>query len=70
MCCFQTFQLTALVVKSPAELHPVFAVSLNGVAISHEKVKEQLHVCRILCVILYSRKETFLNTAVTAADAV
>ena len=39
MCCFQTFQLTALVVKGPSELHPFFTVSLSGVAISHEKVK-------------------------------
>ena len=33
------FQLTALVVKGPSELHPVFTVSLNGVAIDHEKLK-------------------------------
>ena len=38
MCCFQIVQLTALVLKGPSELHPVFTVSLNGIALSHEKV--------------------------------
>ena len=42
LCCFQAFQSTALVVKGPSELHPVFTVSLNGVAISHEKVKGEV----------------------------
>ena len=37
-CCVQIFQSTALLVKGPSELHPVFSVSLIGVAISHEKL--------------------------------
>ena len=78
MCCFQIFQLTELVVKDPSELHPVFIVSLNGVAISHEKVKGA-----VACVQDFVRHPLFtqrnffsetgismLNTAVTAADAV
>ena len=36
MCCFQVFPLTALVVRGPSELHPVFTLSLDGVAINHE----------------------------------
>ena len=32
-------QLTALVVKGPSELHPVFTVSLNRVAVDLEQVK-------------------------------
>ena len=77
MCCFQIFQLTALVKKGPSELHPVFTVSLNGVAIDHEQVKGQWRVCRILFVIpCYIQTNFFsetgisvLNTAVTGADA-
>ena len=79
MCCFQIFQLAALVVKGPSELHPVVTVSLNGVvAISHEKVKGA-----VACVpdfvrhLLFTQRNFFsetgismLNTAVTAADAV
>ena len=78
MCCFQIFLLTALVVKGPSELHPFFTVSLNGVAISHEKVKGA-----VSCVQDFVRHPLFmqrnlfsetgismLNTAVTAADAV
>ena len=78
VCCFQIFQLTALKVKGPSELHPVFTVSLNGVAISHEKVKGA-----VACVHDFERHTLFtqrnffsetginmLNTAVTAADAV
>ena len=64
-------------VKGPSELHPVFTVSLDGVAIDHEKVKGQWRVYRTLCVIPCSHTEVFsetgismLNTAVTAADAV
>ena len=38
MWCFQILELTALLVKGPSELHPVFTVSPNGVAIDDEKV--------------------------------
>ena len=78
MCCFQNFQLTALVVKGPSELHPVFIVSLNGVAISHENVKGA-----VACVQDFVRHPLFrqrnffsetgistMNTSVTAEDAV
>ena len=78
MCCFLIYQLTALVVKSPSDFHPVFTVSLNGVAIDHEQVKGA-----VACVQNFVRQPLFtqrsffsetgismLNTAVTAADAV
>ena len=78
MCCFQIFQLTALVVKGPSELHPVFSVSLKGVAIDHDKAKGA-----VACVQDFVRHPLFtqrnfsletgikmLNTAVTVADAV
>ena len=65
-------------VKGPSELHPVFTVSLDGVAIDHEKVKGA-----VACVQDFVRHPSFtqrsffsetgismLNTAVTAADAV
>ena len=78
MCCFQSFQLTALVVKGPFELHRVFTVLLNGVAIDHENVKGT-----VACVQDFVRHPLFtqrsffsetgismLNKAVTAADAV
>ena len=65
-------------VRGPSELHPVFTVSLNGVAIDHEKVKGT-----VACVKDFVRHPLFtqrsfffetgismLNTAVTAADAV
>ena len=77
MCCFQIFQLTALVLKGPSELHPVFTVSLDGIAIEHEQVKGA-----VACVQNFVRhplitQTTFfsetaismLKTAVTAADA-
>ena len=38
LSCLQVSQLTALVVRGSSELHPVFAVSLKGLAINHEKV--------------------------------
>ena len=72
------FQLTALVVKGPSELHPFFSVSLNGVAIDHDQVKGA-----VACVLDFVRHPLFLqrsffsetgismfNTAITAADAV
>ena len=65
-------------VRGPSELHPVFTVSLDGVAIDHEKVKGA-----VACVQDFVRHPLFtqrrffsetgistLNTAVTAADAV
>ena len=65
-------------VKGPSELHPIFTVSLDGVAIDHEKVKGA-----VACVQDFVRHPLFtqrsffsetgismLNTAVTAADAV
>ena len=78
MCCFQIFQLTALVVKGPSELHPVFTVPLNEVAISHEKVRGavacvQDFVRHPLITQRYVFSETgisMLNTAVAAADAI
>ena len=64
--------------KSPSELHTVFTVSLDGVAIDHEKVKGA-----VACVQDFVRHPSFtqrsffseteismLNTAVTAADVV
>ena len=65
-------------VKGPSELHAVFTVSLDVVAIDHEKVKGA-----VACVQDFVRHPLFtqrtffsetgismLNTAVTAADAV
>ena len=65
-------------VKGPSDMHPVFTVSLHGVAIDHEKVK-----WAVACVQDFVRHPSFtqrsffsetgigmLNTAVTAADAV
>ena len=45
--------------EGPSDLHPVFTVSLNGVAIDHEKVKGTGRVCRILCDTLYLHREAF-----------
>ena len=78
MYCFQFFQLTALVVEGPSELHPLFTVSLNGVAMDHEKVKGavacvQDFVRHTLLTLRNFFSETgisMLNTGVTAADAV
>ena len=78
MCCFQIFQLPALVVKGPSELHLVFTVSLNGVAISHEKVKVAVACVQdFVCHPLFTQGNFFsesgismLNTAVIVADAV
>ena len=65
-------------VKGPSEVHLVFTVSLDGVAIDHEKVKGS-----VACVQDFVRHPSFtqrsffsetgigmLNNAVTAADAV
>ena len=74
----QIFHLTALMIRGPSEPHPVFTVSLDGVAIDHEKVRGA-----VACVQYFVRHHIFtqrsffcetgiimLNTAVTAADAV
>ena len=65
-------------IRGPSELNPVFTVSLDGVAIDHEKVKGA-----VACVKDFVRHPSFTqrsffsetgirmqNTAVTAADAV
>ena len=65
-------------VRGPSEVHPVFTVSLDGVAIDHEKVKGA-----VACVQDFVRHPSFtqrsfssetgismLNTSVTAPDAV
>ena len=65
-------------VKGPSEVNPVFTVSLDGVAIDHEKVKGA-----VACVQDFVRNPSFtqrssfsetgigmLSNAVTAADAV
>ena len=65
-------------VKGPSELHPVFTVSLDGVAIDHEKVKEAVECVQdFVCHPSFTQRSFFaetgismLNTAVTAADAV
>ena len=64
-------------VKGPSELHPVLTVSLDGVAIDHDKVKGA-----VACVQDFVRHPSvtqrsfftetgisMLNSAVTAADA-
>ena len=64
-------------VKGPSEVHPVFIVSLDGVAIDHEKV-----MVAVACVQEFVRHPSFtqrsffsetgigmLNSSVTAADA-
>ena len=78
MCCFWIFQLTALVVKGPSELHPVFTVSLNGVPIHHEQEKGAVACVQdFVRAPLFTQRSFFsetgigmLNTAVTVADAV
>ena len=65
-------------VKGPSELHPVFTVSLDGVAIDHEKVKGAVACVQdFVCHPSFTQRSFFsetgismLNTAVTAADAV
>ena len=65
-------------VNGPSDMHPMFTVSLDGVAIDHEKVKGA-----VACVQDFVRHPSFtqrsffsetgigmLNTAATAADAV
>ena len=63
--------------KRPPEIHPDFTVSLNGVAVSHEKVKGALACVQdFVRHPLFTQRNFFsetgismLNTAVTAAYA-
>ena len=65
-------------VRGPSELHPVFNVSLDGVAIDHEKVKGAVarvqdfvrHHLFTQGIFFSETGISMLNTAVTAADAV
>ena len=65
-------------VKGPSELHPVFTVSLDGVAIDHEQVTGAVaYVQDFVRHPLITQRSFFsetgismLNIAVTAADAV
>ena len=76
VCCFQVIQLTALVTRGPSVLHPVFTLSLDGVAISHEKVNGAVsYVQHFLCHPVFTQRNffsetgpTMLNTADAAAD--
>ena len=77
LCCFQVFHLTSIVVKGSAVSHPIVTVSLDGVAIDHEKVigavaSVQDFVRHPLFIQRRFFSETginMLNTAVAAADA-
>ena len=77
VCCFHVFQLTVLVVRGALESHPIFTVSLDGVAINHEKMNGA-----VACVQdfvqhpLVTQRNFFsetgismLNTAVATVDA-
>ena len=78
ICCFQVFQLTALVSSSPSESHPIFTASLDGVTFYHEEAKRA--VARVQDFgrqPLFTQRNFFseigigmLSTAVAAADAV
>ena len=65
-------------VKGPSEVHPLFTVSLDGVAIDHVKVKGAVAcVQEFVCHPSFTQRSFFsetgigmLNNAVTAADAV
>ena len=65
-------------VKGPSEVHPVFTVSLDGVAIDQEKVKGAVACVQdFVCHPSFTQRSFFsetgismLNTAVTASDAV
>ena len=59
ICAVLVLSVDSIGGEVPSELHPVFTVSLNGVAIDHEKVKGEWRVCRILCVTLYLHREAF-----------
>ena len=65
-------------VKGPSEMHPVFTVSLDGVAIDHEKVKGAVACVQdFVCHPSFTQRSFFsetgirmLNNAVNAADTV
>ena len=65
-------------VKGPSEVHSAFTVSLDGVAIDHEKVKGAVACVQdFVCHPSFTQRSFFsetgigmLNNAVTAADAV
>ena len=64
--------------NGPSEMHPVFTVSLDGVAIDHEKVKGAVACVQdFVCHPSFTQRSFFsetgigmLNNAVTAADTV
>ena len=64
-------------VKGPSEVHPVYTVSLDGVAIDHAKVKGAVACVQdFVCHPSFTQRSFFsetgirmLNNAVTAADA-
>ena len=65
-CCFQVFQLTALVVRCPSEVHLVFTVSLNGVAIEHEKMNGAVsYVQDFVRYPLFTQKNCFFETGIS-----
>ena len=63
-------------VRGPSEMHPVFTVSLDGVAIDHEKVKRAVACVQdFVCHPSFTQRSFFsetgigiLNNAVNAAD--
>ena len=65
-------------VKGPSEVHPVFTLSLDGVAIDHEKVKGAVACVQdFVCHPSFTQRSFFsetgigmLNNAITDADAV
>ena len=64
-CLFQGFQLTALVVRGPSELHPIFTVSPDGVAIHHEKVSGAVScVQTFVHHPLFTQRNFFTETAI------
>ena len=73
-----SFSVDSIGGGGPSELHPVFTVSLNGVAINHENVNGAVACLQeFVCHPLFTERNFFsetgssmLNTAVAAADAV
>ena len=71
MCCFQVFQLTALVVRGPEESHPIFTVFLDSVAINHEKVNGAVEgVLDFVRNRLFTQKNFFSETGVSMLNPV
>ena len=65
MCCSQVFQLTALFVRDPSELHPVFIVFPDGVAIDKKKVKGAVaSVQDFVCHPLFTQRNFFPETGI------